>query len=172
MADVAANDDDPDALAAELFEATVALTVDLEPQVDGLRRPGPVKTLDGIPVAGIFEQPLEGRSRHRSGRPSEPVVALAESAAAEARRRLGYGEDDNPVLAPLALGAFYTVEARRTGALGLGDAARRGAPLALALDSDTARRDPVLPRGAQWLRVWAVLQPGEPVCVELRYPVG
>jgi hypothetical protein len=99
-------------------------------------------------------------------------VALAESAAAEARRRLGYGEDDNPALVPLALAAFYTVEARRSGALGLGDAARRGAPAALALDADTARRDPVLPRGAHWLRVWGVLSAGEQVCVELRYPVG
>jgi hypothetical protein len=169
---VAVNEDDPDALAAALFEATVALIVELEPQVDALRRPGPPRTLDGIPVAGIFEQPLEGKSQHRSGRPSEPVVALAESAAAEARRRLGYGGDDNPALPALALGAFYTVEARRTGALGLGDAARRGAPAALALDPDTARRDPVLPRGAQWLRIWGVLQAGEQVCVELRYPVG
>jgi hypothetical protein len=169
---VAVNDDDPDALATELFEATVALTVELEPQVDGLRRPGPPKTLDGVPVAGVFEQPLQGRARHRSGRPSEPVVALAESAAAEARRRLGYGDDDNPALVPLALGAFYTVEARRTGALGLGDAARRGPPAARVLDLDGARRDPVLPRGAHWLRIWSVLSPEEHVCVELRYPVG
>jgi hypothetical protein len=123
-------------------------------------------------VAGVFERPLEGRSRHRSGRPSEPVVALAESAAAEARQRLGWNGDDNPALVPLALGAFYTVEARRTGALGLGDAARRGTPQALALDPDTAKRDPVLPRGAKWLRVWGVLREGEQVCVELRYPVG
>jgi hypothetical protein len=169
---VAVDEDDPDELAAALFEQTVALVVELEPQVDALRRPGPPRRLDGVPVAGVFEQPLEGRSRHRSGRPSEPVVALAESAAAEARRRLGYGADDNPALVPLALGAFYTAWARRTDVLGLGDAARRGAPAALALDADTARRDPVLPRGARWLRVWGVLQAGEQVCVELRYPVG
>src|SRR5690242_15363528 len=119
---VAVDEDDPDALATELLEATVVLTTGLEPQVDAMRRPGPAKALDGVPVAGVFEQPLQGRSRHRSGRPSEPVVALAESAAAECRRRLAYGDDDNPALVPLALGAFYTVEARRSGALGLGDA--------------------------------------------------
>ena len=173
MGEVAVPADDPDALAGALYEATLALTCALAPELDAVRRRGPAAALSGVPVAGVFEQPLEGRPRHRSGRPSAPVVALAEAVAGEARRRLGYSTDeDNPALVALALGAFYTVEARRSGALGLGDAARRGDPQVRALDPEAARRDPVLPRGAQWLRVWALFQVGEPVCVELRFPIG
>jgi hypothetical protein len=165
-------DAEADAVAEALLGVTTALVVELAPGIERMRRRGPAAQLAGVPVAGVFEQPPAGRSRHRSGRPGEPVLRLAEQAAADARGALSldHGEE-NPALLPLALGAFYVAEARRSGVLGLGDVAHR-TPAVAVLEGEAARRDPALAPGARLLRIWARLEPDGDVCVELRFPVA
>jgi hypothetical protein len=162
--------DEPDALARELLAATAALTAELAGGIDALRRKGAEDELVGMPVAGVFDHRPGQGPRHRAGRPSPQVLALAEAAAAEARARLGWAAGEhNPALVPLALAAFYVVEGRRTGALGLGDV---GEPTAGLLVGEAAHRDPTLPVGGRLLRVWAVTRATGDACVELRFPVA
>jgi hypothetical protein len=158
---------DPDALLAELVEETAGLAYSLHGAVEHLRRPRPALHASA-PVAAIFEQPPGAKPRHRAGRPSAELVALAADAATQVRELAGYapGEDD-PALEPLALACFYVVDARRTNAFGLGPLAT-GPPLARVVPSEEAHRDPVLPEGTALIRVWSELRGEEPVCVELR----
>jgi hypothetical protein len=158
---------DPDALAAELVEETADLAVSLHDAVAHLRRPHPALHASA-PVAAIFEQPPGAKPRHRAGRPSGELVALAADAAARVRELASYAPgEDNPALEPLALACFYVVDARRNDAFGLRRLAG-GPPLARVLDAAEAHRDPTLPVGTALIRVWSELR-GEPqVCVELR----
>jgi hypothetical protein len=159
---------DPDELARELLAATATLAVELHGAIAPARAAGRFPAA-GHPVAVVFHQPPGERLAHRSGRPGEAALGLAFDAAAEVRRRVGYGRaEDNPLLAALALAAFYVAEGRRSGALGLGEASRgrvRAAPLA----GDDARRDPVLAAGERRLRVWAPVAGHPDACVELRF---
>jgi hypothetical protein len=158
---------DPDELVEELVVETSALTYSLHDAVEQLRRPRPAHYASA-PVAAIFEQPPGAKPRHRSGRPSGELIALAADAAAQVRERAGYAPgEDNPALEPLALACFYAVDARRTNAFGLGPLAA-GPPLARVVPADEAHRDPVLPEGTALIRVWSELRDEEPVCVELR----
>ncbi|HET6175052.1 MAG TPA: hypothetical protein VFD90_20790 [Gaiellales bacterium] len=158
---------DPDVLAAELIEETAALACSLHGAVEELRRPRVALHLSA-PVAAIFEQPPGAKPRHRAGRPSAELVALAADAAAGVRRLAGYApHEDNPALEPLALASFYVVDARRNDAFGLQRLAA-GTPLARVLDAEEAHRDPVLPVGTALIRVWSELSGEPPVCVELR----
>jgi hypothetical protein len=158
---------DPDVLAAELVEETAALAFSLHDAVARRRRPHPALHASA-PVAAIFEQPPGGKPRHRAGRPSGELVALAADAAARVRELASYarGEDD-PALEPLALACFYVVDARRSDAFGLQRLAVRR-PLARVLDAEEAHRDPTLPVGTALIRVWSELSGEPPVCVELR----
>jgi hypothetical protein len=158
---------DPDVLAAELVEETAALAFSLHDAVAQGRRPHPALHASA-PVAAVFEQPPGGKSRHRSGRPSGELVALAADAAARVRELAGYapGEDD-PALEPLALACFYVVDARRSDAFGLQRLAA-AQPVARVLDPEEARRDPTLPVGTALIRVWSEPSGEPPVCVELR----
>jgi hypothetical protein len=159
---------DPDELAAALLEDTSALALSLHGAIEDQRRDGVALHL-AAPVAAIFEQPTGGaKPRHRSGRPSGELVALAADAAERVRELAGYlpGED-NPALEPLALACFYVVDARRNDAFGLQRLAA-GRPIAHVLDEEEARHDPTLPVGTALIRIWSELE-GEPgVCVELR----
>ena len=160
-------DADPDALAAELVEATAALAFSVHPAVARLRRPRPVRH-ESAPVAAIFEQPPGEKPRHRAGRPSAELVALAADAATRVRELAGYAAgEDNPALEPLALACFYVVDARRTNAFGLQHLAA-GVPAARVLGADEAHRDPVLPEGTALIRIWNELRAEAPICVELR----
>jgi hypothetical protein len=159
---------DPDELAAALVEATAQLTCELHGAVAALRRQGVARHL-AAPVAAIFEQPPGGaKPRHRAGRPSGELVALAADAAERVRALAGdLPGPDNPALEPLALACFYGVDARRTAAFGL----RRRAssrPLAQVLDDEAARRDPELPVGTALIRIWSELAGEPPMCVQLR----
>jgi hypothetical protein len=159
---------DPDALAAELVEETGALAFSLHDAVEQLRRPRPAHHASA-PVAAIFEQPPGSKPRHRAGRPSGELVAIAADAAARVRELAGYAPgEDNPALEPLALACFYVVDARRSNAFGLGRLAAAGSPLARVLDAAEAHRDPSLPVGTALIRVWSQPSGEEPVCVELR----
>ncbi|MDX6715805.1 MAG: hypothetical protein QOH30_2363, partial [Baekduia sp.] len=60
---------DPDELAAELVDETVALTLSLHDAIAELSRDG-VALHASAPVAAIFEQPPGSKPRHRAGRPS------------------------------------------------------------------------------------------------------
>ena len=158
---------DADALLAELLEQTAALACSLHGAVAHLRRPHPAQHVSA-PVAAIFEQPPGAKPRHRAGRPSAELVALAADAAACVRVRASYAlGEDNPALEPLALACFYVVDARRTDAFGLQRLAQRP-PLARALDAQEAHRDPTLPAGTALIRVWSELTDEPQVCVELR----
>jgi hypothetical protein len=118
-------------------------------------------------VAAIFEQLPGVKPRHRAGRPSGELVALAADAAVQVRERAGYAPgEDNPALEPLALACFYVIDARRNNAFGLGSVAA-GPPLARVVPADEAHRDPVLPEGTALIRVWSELRGEQPVCVEL-----
>ena len=161
------SDPDPDALAVELVEETSALAFSLLEAVEHLRRPRPAHHASA-PVAAIFEQPPDAKPRHRAGRPSGELVAIAADAAARVRELAGYAPgEDNPALEPLALACFYVVDARRSNAFGLGPLAA-GRPLARVLDAQEAHRDPSLPVGTALIRVWSQPSGEEPVCVELR----
>lgn len=158
---------DPDALVAELTEETSALAYSLHDAVEPLRRPHPALHASA-PVAAIFEQPPGAKPRHRAGRPSGELVALAADAAVQVRERAGYAPgEDNPALEPLALACFYVIDARRNNAFGLGSLAA-GLPVARVVPPDEAHRDPVLPEGTALIRVWSELRGEEPVCVELQ----
>ena len=159
---------DPDELAATLTEETAALAFDLHDAIAHLRRQGVAMHL-AAPVAAIFEQPTGGaKPRHRAGRPSGELVALAADAAERVRELAGYvpGED-NPALEPLALACFYVVDARRNDAFGLQRLAA-ARPIVQALDEEEARLDPTLPVGTALIRVWSELHGEPPVCIQLR----
>jgi hypothetical protein len=157
----------PDALAELLADETTALALSLHDAIAALCREG-VALHASAPVAAIFEQPPGEKPRHRAGRPSGELVALAADVAERVRELAGYAPgEDNPALEPLALACFYVVDARRSDAFGLRrQAAAR--PLARVLDADEARRDPALPVGAALIRVWGELSGESGVCVELR----
>lgn len=158
---------DPDALAAELVEETADLAFSLHEAVAELRRPRPALHASA-PVAAIFEQPPGGgKPRHRAGRPSGELVALAADAAARVRELAGYGpHEDNPALEPLALACFYVVDARRNNAFGLQELAA-SQPRARTLGPEEAHRDPAPPVGTALIRVWSQPSGEPPVCVEL-----
>jgi hypothetical protein len=165
------SDPDPDALAAALVEETAALALSLHDAVAALTREG-VALHAAAPVAAIFEQPADAKPRHRAGRPSGELIALAADVAERVRELAGYvpGED-NPALEPLALACFYVVDARRNDAFGLQELAA-GLPLARVLEGEEAHRDPTLPVGTALIRVWSELSGEPPVCVELRLRGG
>jgi hypothetical protein len=158
---------DPDALAAELVDETAALAFSLHGDVEQLRRPRAALHASA-PVAAIFEQLPGAKPRHRAGRPSGELIALAADAAQRVRELAGYAPgEDNPALEPLALACFYVVDARRNDAFGL----RRLAappPRARVLGAEEAHRDPSPPVGTALIRVWSEPSGEAPVCVELR----
>jgi hypothetical protein len=157
---------DPDALAAALVGETVALTQSLHGAIATLRRDG-VALHASAPVAAIFEQPAGAKPRHRAGRPSGELVALAADVAERVRELAGYEPgEDNPALEPLALASFYVVDARRSDAFGLRRLAA-SQPIARVVDAEEAHRDPILPVGTALIRIWSELDGEAPVCVEL-----
>ena len=161
-------DGDPDELASALVEETSELALELHGAIAHLRRPRAALHL-AAPVAAIFEQPPGGaKPRHRAGRPSGELVALAADAAERVRELALYPPgEDNPALEPLALACFYVVDARRNDAFGL----RRLAavrPIAQALGEEEARQDPELPVGTALIRIWSELAGESPICVQLR----
>lgn len=161
------SDADPDALAAALVDETTALAVALHDAVAGLCRDG-VALHASAPVAAVFEQPTDAKPRHRAGRPSGELVALAADVAERVRELAGYEPgEDNPALEPLALACFYVVDARRNDAFGL-QALAAGPPQARVLEGEEAHRDPTLPVGTALIRIWSELSGEPPVCVELR----
>ena len=158
---------DADALAEELIAETTALALSLHDAVAGLVRDG-VALHASAPVAAIFEQPQGAKPRHRAGRPSGELVALAADVAERVRELAGYAPgEDNPALEPLALACFYVVDARRNDAFGL-QAQAGGPPLARVLDEEEAKLDPTLPAGTALMRIWSELSGEAPICVELR----
>lgn len=160
------NDPDPDLLAAVLVEQTAALAFSVHDAIASLRRPRAALHASA-PVAAIFEQPPGGKPRHRAGRPSGELVALAADAAARVRELAGYAPgEDNPALEPLALACFYVVDARRNDAFGLQRLAA-APPRARALGPEQAHRDPSPPVGTALIRVWSQPSGEAPVCVEL-----
>jgi hypothetical protein len=157
---------DADALAEELMGATVALTLSLHDAIADLARDG-VALHAAAPIAAIFEQPPGAKPRHRSGRPSGELVALAADVAERVRELAGYEPgEDNPALEPLALACFYVVDARRSNAFGLEHLAA-ARPIARVVDADEAHRDPVFPVGTALIRIWSELDGEPPMCVEL-----
>jgi hypothetical protein len=163
---------DADELAELLLELTTALTVELHPAIAELAMPGQYEPI-AAPTAAVFRQPPAGEPTHRSGAASEPVAELAAEAAEEAARQLAYGRrDGNPMLPALALAAFYLVEARRSGAFGLGDLAA-GRVRVVVLDPEDARHDPLLLPGTAAIRTWYPVDGAPDACVELRLsPAG
>jgi uncharacterized protein involved in high-affinity Fe2+ transport len=158
---------DSDQLAEQLLEQTVALTVELHPAIAGLTLPGHFPPT-GMPAAAVFMQPHEGTPTHRSGPASEAVALLAADAAADAQQRLGYGRrDGNPFLPALALAAFYFVEARRSGAFGLGGLTE-GRVRVFPLTAEEARHDPPLLPGTAAVRAWFPVEGASEACLELR----
>ena len=162
--------DDPDRLAADLLDLTVAVTIEFHEAIEHLRQPGHFQP-SGMPAAVVFDFPPGAQQpRHRSGVPSPEAAALVTQAAAAAHDRLGYGRrDGNPLLPALALAAFYLVEARRAGALGLGEAAR-GRVVAGVVEPELASHDPVLRPGGAVLRTWFPVEGAPQACVQLRFP--
>ena len=161
------NDPDPDLLADELVEETAALVLSSHGAVEQLCRPRPAHHASA-PVAAIFEQPPGAKPRHRAGRPSGELVALAADAAQRVRELAGYAPgEDNPALEPLALACFYVVDARRNDAFGLRRLAA-APPLARIVPAQEAHRDPSPPVGTALIRVWSEPSGEAPVCVELR----
>lgn len=157
---------DADALASALVGETVALARSLHGAIEGLTRDG-VALHAAAPVAAIFEQPAGAKPRHRAGRPSGELVALAADVAERVRELAGYEPgEDNPALEPLALACFYVVDARRSDAFGLQQLAA-AQPIARVVDADEAHRDPVFPVGTALIRIWSELDGEPPVCVEL-----
>jgi hypothetical protein len=157
---------DPDDLAAELIEETAALALSLHESVAEFVRDGAALHA-AAPVAAIFEQPAGAKPRHRAGRPSGELIALAADVAERVRELAAYAPgEDNPALEPLALACFYVVDARRTNAFGLRHLAG-GCPRARALGAEEAHQDPTLPVGTALIRIWSELSGEPPVCVEL-----
>jgi hypothetical protein len=161
---------DADALAEELAAQVAELVTDLHGAV-ALRRGGGEAVLEGEPVAAVFDRPAGSlRPRHRAGRPSAAVVAVALEAAGRARAALAYGPGEaNPALPALAIACFYVAEARRSDAFGLQAIAARQ-PRATLLGPDEAARDPEVAEGAALLRVWTQLDGGREVAVEVAWP--
>ena len=161
-------DANPDELAAHLVEETAQLAFELHDAVAPLWRPRAALHL-AAPVAAIFEQPPAGaKPRHRAGRPSGELVALAADAAERVRELAGYPHgQDNPALEPLALACFYVVDARRNDAFGLRHVAA-SRPIAQVLDEEEARQDPTLAVGTALIRIWSELAGESPICVQLR----
>jgi hypothetical protein len=159
---------DPDELAGALLEQTAQLAFELHGAIAQLRREGAALHL-AAPVAAIFEQPPGGaKPRHRAGRPSGELVALAADAAGQVRELAAYAPgEDNPALEPLALACFYVIDARRNDAFGLQRLAA-SRPIAQALGEEEARQDPALPVGTALIRIWSELAGEAPVCVQLR----
>jgi hypothetical protein len=158
---------DADALTAALVEETTTLALSLHDSVAALARDR-VALHAAAPVAAIFEQPAGAKPRHRAGRPSGELVALAADVAERVRELADYKPgEDNPALEPLALACFYVVDARRTDAFGLQRLAA-GRPVARVLDREEAHRDPTLSAGTALIRIWSELSGEAPVCVELR----
>jgi hypothetical protein len=158
---------DPDALADKLLALTTELVVELHPAIAGLAMPGHFVAA-GQPAAAVFRQPADAEPTHRSGAPSAEVAELAAEAAVIAHGRLGYGRrDGNPLLAALALAAFYLIEARRSGAFELG-ALTGGRLRVFPLTADEARHDPPLLPGTAAIRSWYPVTGVPEACVELR----
>ena len=165
------SDPHPDDLAAALAGETVALTLSLHDAVEEFVRDG-VALHASAPVAAIFEQPAGAKPRHRAGRPSGELVALAADVAERVRELAGYEPgEDNPALEPLALACFYVVDARRSDAFGLQQLAA-AQPIARVVDPEEAHRDPIFPVGTALIRIWSELDGEPPVCVELRLRAG
>ncbi|MDX6597899.1 MAG: hypothetical protein QOE87_1786, partial [Gaiellales bacterium] len=142
------------------------LTLSLHDAIAQLSRDG-VALHASEPVAAIFEQPPGSKPRHRAGRPSGELVALAADVAERVRHLAGYEPgEDNPALEPLALACFYVVDARRSDAFGLQRLAV-SQPIARIVDQEEAHRDPVFPVGTALIRIWSELDGDPPVCVEL-----
>jgi hypothetical protein len=161
-------DDDPDELAADLVEQTAQLAFEVHDAVALLCREGAALHL-AAPLAAIFEQPPGGaKPRHRAGRPSGELVALAADAA-ERVRELARSPSgvDNPALEPLALACFYVIDARRNDAFGLQRLAR-SRPIAQVLGEEEARQDPTLPVDTALIRIWSELSGESPICLQLR----
>lgn len=159
---------DPDELASALVEETAELALQLHPAIAPLSRQRAALHL-AAPVAAIFEQPPGGaKPRHRAGRPSGELVALAADAAESVRELARYAPgEDNPALEPLALACFYVVDARRNDAFGLRRLAA-SRPIAQALGEEEAHQDPVLPLDTALIRIWSELAGESPICVQLR----
>lgn len=161
--------DDPDALAEELHERTVALTVELHPAIEHLTQPGHFDPA-GMPAAALFEHPPGAPApTHRAGHPSPEVAGLAASAADAARERLGYGRrDGNPLLPALALAAFYLGEARRVDLLGLRDAAS-GRIVVGVVEPELADHEPLMAEGGKLLRTSFPVTGAPQACVQVRF---
>ena len=158
---------DADQIAELLLELTISLTVELHPAIAELAMPGHFEVA-GMPAAAVFRAVDAGDSTHRSGPASPQVAELAADAAAQARARLGYGRrDGNPLLPALALAAFYLVEARRSGAFGLGPLSG-GRVRAYPLTPEDSHHDPPLLPGTAALRAWYPVDGAPEACVELR----
>jgi hypothetical protein len=158
---------DADDLADLLAELTVSLVLELHPAIADLVMPGHFRPA-GAPAAAVFLRPLEGEPTHRSGPPSPAVAELAAEAAEAAHARLGYGRrEGNPFLPGLALAAFYLVEARRSGAFGLGELTG-GRVRAYPLAPDEAHHDPPLLPGTAAIRAWYPVEGAPEACIELR----
>jgi len=160
---------DPEALAEVLAVRVTELVVELHGAIV-LRRGASGGELAGEPVAAVFDRPAGSlRPRHRAGRPSPAVVAVALEAAGRARAVLGYAPGEgNAALPALALACFYVAEARRSNAFGL-RAIAASAPRATLLGPDEAARDPEVAVGAALLRTWTRLADGREVAVELAW---
>ena len=163
---------DPDRLADELLELTVALAVELHPAVEHLRQPGHFDPA-GMPAAAVFDHPAGAEApRHRSGGASPAVAALAAEAAGQVRDQTGYGRrDDNPLLPALALAAFYLVEARRRDAFGL-RAAASGRLVVGVVEPDLADHEPAVLPGGAVLRAWYPVTGAPKACVQVRFPAS
>jgi hypothetical protein len=136
VADAPETEPDPEdlALADRLADETARLTARLAfaiaPYTEQERF-----ALAAAPVAVLFHRPPRERMEkptHRSGRIQPELLPFLVDATRRARERLAYGPDqDNPYLIALVLAAFYVVESVRTGALELGDLARRDPAVAI-----------------------------------------
>jgi hypothetical protein len=164
--------EDADALAEELQELTTLVTCELHEAIEHLRQPGHFPP-SGMPAAALFDHPPGAeKPRHRSGAPAPETATLVAAAAERAREQLGYGRrDDNPLLPALALASFYLVEARRTNALGLREAAA-GRIVPGVVEPDMASHEPAVVPGGTVLRTWFPVEGAPDACVQLRFPSG
>jgi len=161
--------DDPDALAEELLERCLALTVELHPAIEHLAQPGHFEP-DGAPAAALFEHATGAAApTHRAGRPSPEAAAIAAEAADAAREQLGYARrDGNPLLPALALAAFYLAEARRVDLLGLREAAS-GRVVVGIVEPELADHEPMMAEGGKLLRAWFPVTGAPQACVQVRF---
>jgi len=161
--------DDPDALAEELLERCLALTMELHPAIEHLAQPGHFEP-DGAPAAALFEHATGAAApTHRAGRPSPEAAAIAAEAADAAREQLGYARrDGNPLLPALALAAFYLGEARRVDLLGLREAAS-GRVVVGVVEPEVAGHEPMMTEGGKLLRAWFPVTGAPQACVQVRF---